>query len=60
VDTFKDDLGGIAGIRFHLDDGSWLLVRFSGTEPVLRIYAETTSPERAQRILAEGKSMTGL
>src|SRR5579884_4052634 len=36
------------GRKFYLEDGSWLLVRFSGTEPLLRIYTETTSPERVE------------
>ena len=31
------------GFKFWLDDGSWLLVRFSGTEPLVRVYAEATS-----------------
>ncbi|MBW7893294.1 MAG: phosphoglucomutase/phosphomannomutase family protein, partial [Chitinophagaceae bacterium] len=30
------------GYKFNLEDGGWLLVRFSGTEPVLRVYTETT------------------
>ncbi len=48
------------GYRFRLADTSWLLIRFSGTEPILRIYAETSSPERVQRLLAEGKKLTGV
>jgi phosphomannomutase len=31
------------GYKFHLADGSWLLVRFSGTEPVLRLYCEAAT-----------------
>lgn len=50
----------IDGFRFRLADGSWLLIRFSGTEPIMRIYTETTSPERVQRILATGKSLAGV
>ena len=48
------------GRKFYLEDGSWLLVRFSGTEPLLRIYTETTSPERVERILATGHQITGV
>jgi phosphomannomutase len=48
------------GRKFYLEDGSWLLVRFSGTEPLLRIYTETTSPERVRRILAVGHQITGV
>jgi phosphomannomutase len=41
------------------NNGSWLLVRFSGTEPLLRIYTETTSPERVQRLLQAGRDLAG-
>ncbi|HWP29699.1 MAG TPA: phosphoglucomutase/phosphomannomutase family protein, partial [Chloroflexota bacterium] len=52
-----DDL---EGRKFYLEDGSWLLIRFSGTEPLLRIYTETTSPERVGQILAAGHEITGV
>jgi phosphomannomutase len=48
------------GYKFSAEDGSWLLIRFSGTEPLLRIYTETTSPDRVQRILAEGRRIAGV
>jgi phosphomannomutase len=48
------------GFRFMLGDGSWLLVRFSGTEPVLRIYAESSSLVGAEQLLSEGKRMGGI
>jgi phosphomannomutase len=48
------------GFRFILADNTWLLIRFSGTEPLLRIYAETDSPERADRILKLGREMAGV
>ncbi len=48
------------GYRFNLVDGAWLLIRFSGTEPLLRIYSETDSPERALRFLEIGKKMAGV
>ena len=47
------------GFRFLLADHSWLLIRFSGTEPLLRIYAESDSPQHVKRLLAEGRKMTG-
>jgi phosphomannomutase len=53
-------IDNMEGRKFYLDDGSWLLVRFSGTEPLLRIYTETTSPERVRRILDEGHAMAGV
>jgi len=48
------------GYRFNLADNTWLLIRFSGTEPLLRIYAETDSPERVTRLLEIGKQMAGV
>jgi alpha-D-glucose phosphate-specific phosphoglucomutase len=48
------------GYRFILADNTWLLIRFSGTEPLLRIYNETDSPERAERILKIGREMAGV
>jgi phosphomannomutase len=43
------------GFKFYRDDGSWLLIRFSGTEALLRVYAEARSPEDVEALLAEGR-----
>jgi alpha-D-glucose phosphate-specific phosphoglucomutase len=48
------------GFRFILADTSWLLIRFSGTEPLLRIYAESDSPARVKRLLELGKKLAGV
>ena len=48
------------GFRFFLGDASWLLIRFSGTEPLVRIYSEAESLERAGALLEEGKKLIGL
>ncbi len=48
------------GYRFNLADNTWLLVRFSGTEPLLRIYTETDSEERADRMLKAGREIAGV
>jgi len=48
------------GFKYHLADGSWLLIRFSGTEPIMRIYTETNSPDRVRRILEEGRRLVGI
>jgi phosphomannomutase len=45
------------GFKFWLDDGSWMLVRFSGTEPLVRVYAEAGSAELRDGILAEGAAI---
>ncbi|MBD1807910.1 phosphoglucomutase/phosphomannomutase family protein [Microcoleus sp. FACHB-SPT15] len=39
------------GYKFRLANDSWLLIRFSGTEPVLRLYCEAATPEEARRTL---------
>jgi phosphomannomutase len=48
------------GFKFGLSDGGWLLIRFSGTEPIIRIYCETTEEERVQPILEDGLRIAGL
>jgi alpha-D-glucose phosphate-specific phosphoglucomutase len=48
------------GFKYYSEDGSWLLIRFSGTEPIMRVYTETTSPEKVETILAQGKALTGV
>jgi phosphomannomutase len=45
----------IDGYKFNLADNSWLLIRFSGTEPVLRLYSEAASIEQVHEILAWAK-----
>ncbi|MBV9788700.1 MAG: phosphoglucomutase/phosphomannomutase family protein, partial [Chloroflexi bacterium] len=42
------------GVKYLLGDDSWLLIRPSGTEPVLRIYAEARSDETVQQLLQQG------
>jgi phosphomannomutase len=48
------------GYRYKLDDGSWLLIRFSGTEPLMRIYAESQSQEEVQNLLQFGQDLAGI
>jgi phosphomannomutase len=43
------------GFKFYRDDGSWLLIRFSGTEALLRVYVEARSPEDVDALLGEGR-----
>jgi phosphomannomutase len=45
------------GFKLLLEDGSWLLVRPSGTEPVLRVYAEAGSDERIEALLEAGRDL---
>jgi len=60
--TAPDTLAGVPiarlntrdGVKYLLEDDSWLLIRPSGTEPVLRIYAEAHTMAGVQRLLEEG------
>src|SRR5690606_25970811 len=45
----------IDGVKYHLDNGGWMMLRASGTEPLLRIYAEGNSREETRDILEEVK-----
>ncbi|HEX9019145.1 MAG TPA: phosphoglucomutase/phosphomannomutase family protein, partial [Anaerolineaceae bacterium] len=48
------------GFKFKLQDGGWVLVRFSGTEPIMRVYTETTHKDKVQAILQDGLKIAGL
>jgi len=41
------------GAKFVFDDGSWMLLRLSGTEPLLRLYVEADSPKASARLTEE-------
>ena len=45
------------GVKYLLDDGGWLLIRPSGTEPVLRVYAEAPDVRMVEALLAYGQSV---
>ncbi|HEY6379681.1 MAG TPA: phosphoglucomutase/phosphomannomutase family protein [Candidatus Dormibacteraeota bacterium] len=48
------------GFKYVLDDGSWALVRFSGTEPLIRVYSEAPTPERVTALIAALEDRLGL
>jgi alpha-D-glucose phosphate-specific phosphoglucomutase len=60
-----DAIGGVAveeiqttdGVKYYLTDGSWLLIRPSGTEPVLRVYAEAPHRQQVAALLAFGEKI---
>jgi phosphomannomutase len=66
--TLPKQLAGLAvsrvnltdGFKFELEDGGWLLIRFSGTEPLVRVYCETTSRARVRPLLESGLALLGL
>jgi phosphomannomutase len=43
------------GLKWFLADGSWLLVRASGTEPLVRVYTEASSPELRDELVLTGE-----
>lgn len=66
--AMPDTIGGlkvvdkvtIDGNQFIMEDGGWLLIRFSGTEPIIRVYCETTHGDKVQAILDDGMRIAGL
>ncbi|HVB13401.1 MAG TPA: phosphoglucomutase/phosphomannomutase family protein [Candidatus Dormibacteraeota bacterium] len=48
------------GYKYWLGEDSWVLVRMSGTEPLMRVYCESTTPERVQRLLNDFESELGV
>ena len=55
VRTRDDD-----GFKFYLDDGSWVLMRMSGTEPLMRVYSEATTAQRVDDLLAALEAHVGV
>ncbi len=45
------------GFKFWVADGSWLLIRASGTEPLVRVYTEATSEETRDELLVAGERL---
>ncbi|MFN2214317.1 MAG: phosphoglucomutase/phosphomannomutase family protein [Anaerolineales bacterium] len=54
------DLNTTDGFKFSLGVNGWLLIRFSGTEPIIRVYTETTDKGAVQAILDDGLRIAGL
>jgi len=52
-----ESVSTVDGFKVFLADGTWLLMRPSGTEPKLRVYAEASSEERVDELLAAGRDL---
>ena len=48
------------GFKFYLGDGSWGLIRMSGTEPLMRVYSEAPSKERVDAVIADLEKHVGV
>ncbi|HUY55463.1 MAG TPA: phosphoglucomutase/phosphomannomutase family protein [Candidatus Nanopelagicaceae bacterium] len=48
------------GYKYWLGEDSWVLVRMSGTEPLMRVYCESTDPGRVQRLLDDFEAELGV
>ena len=65
VEKAPQEIAGVAieridtvdGVKYYVTDGSWLLIRPSGTEPALRVYAEAANDERVAALLGFGEEM---
>ncbi|NIM96152.1 MAG: phosphoglucomutase/phosphomannomutase family protein [Anaerolineales bacterium] len=54
------NVSSLDGVKYNFEDDSWLLIRPSGTEPVLRIYAEAGTPEMVDALLTFGRKVAGV
>jgi phosphomannomutase len=54
------DIQTLDGYRFSLESGAWVLVRFSGTEPVIRLYAEAETPDSVRSLLSAVRDIAGV
>ena len=52
-----EQVSTLDGVKYYLNDGSWLLIRPSGTEPVLRVYAEAPDSGRVRALLNFGEEV---
>jgi phosphomannomutase len=50
-------VGTLDGVKYRLDGEGWLLIRPSGTEPVLRVYAEARTEQDVKALLCFGEEV---
>jgi len=51
-----DSVNRMDGVKFNFSDGSWMLMRPSGTEPMVRIYAESSNRSDLDKLLEDGRT----
>lgn len=51
------EINTMDGVKLVYEDDSWVLFRPSGTEPIFRIYAESSSPERVKELITKHKEL---
>ena len=56
VESIED----LDGIKYYFNADEWLMFRASGTEPLLRIYAESSSREKCRELIDAGKEVLGI
>lgn len=54
------DINREDGIMFKMEDSSWVLMRFSGTEPVIRLYCESSTEEKLDNLIKASKIFIGI
>ncbi|MBI2113585.1 MAG: phosphoglucomutase/phosphomannomutase family protein [candidate division NC10 bacterium] len=60
ADRAVTEVKRLDGVKLILEDGSWLLLRPSGTEPVVRLYAEASTERQLDALIAEGQRLIGV
>lgn len=54
------NISTVDGFKYEMADGGWMLIRFSGTEPIIRVYTETPRQDKVAEILQAGLALAGL
>lgn len=55
-----EEIVTLDGFKYDLGEAGWLLIRFSGTEPLIRVYTETTNKDKVRDILQTGLDLAGI
>jgi phosphomannomutase len=50
----------VDGYKYQMGELGWMLIRFSGTEPIIRVYCELTDPSMIDSVLDAGLDLAGL